>query len=47
MVGELEREVIIRELAKDGWNRTRTAKRLEVSLRAFMDKLKRYEIREE
>ncbi len=47
MVGELEREVIIRELGKDGWNRTRTAKRLEVSLRAFMDKLKRYEIREE
>lgn len=46
MVGAVEREIIIRELGKDGWNRTRTARRLKVSLRAFMDKLKRYDISE-
>lgn len=45
VVGAFERAVIVRELERDGWNRTRTAERLDVSLRAFMDKLRRFEIK--
>ena len=44
-VAAYERQLIARELDRDGWNRTATAKRLEISLRAFMDKLKRYELK--
>ncbi len=44
-VARFERAVIVRELERDGWHRTRTAQRLDVSLRAFMDKLKKYEIK--
>jgi transcriptional regulator with GAF, ATPase, and Fis domain len=46
MAGAAEREILVRELAKDGWNKTRAAKRLEVSLRALMDKVKKYDIQE-
>ena len=41
-----ERSVIVRALDRNGWNRTRTAKQLGISLRPFMEKLKRYEITE-
>lgn len=44
LVADYERAVIVAQLDRDGWNRTRAAKHLEVSLRAFMDKLKRYGI---
>jgi len=44
-VGQFERAVMQRELDRDGWNRTRTAERLDVSLRAFMDKLKKYDLK--
>jgi transcriptional regulator with GAF, ATPase, and Fis domain len=44
-VEAFERALIIHELERDGWNRTRTARRLEISLRAFMDKLRRYAIK--
>ena len=46
-VADFERALILRELERDGFNRTQCAKRLKVSLRAFMDKLKKYDIREE
>jgi DNA-binding NtrC family response regulator len=45
-VTAFERALIIRELERDGWNRTQTAKRLRISRRAFMEKLRRYQIRE-
>jgi two-component system response regulator HupR/HoxA len=41
---EYERAVIVRELERHGWNRTRTARALGISLRPFMEKLKRYGI---
>ncbi len=44
-VAAYEKQLIIDALEHGGWNRTQTAKRLEISLRAFMDKLKRYEIK--
>ncbi len=40
-----ERALILEELEATGWNRTKAAKSLQVSLRAFMDKLKRYGIK--
>jgi len=39
-----ERSLILRELERHGWNRTRTAQALGISLRPFMEKLKRYGI---
>ncbi|MFO0725422.1 MAG: sigma 54-interacting transcriptional regulator [Myxococcota bacterium] len=45
VLAAFERAVLIRELERDGWNRTHTAERLDVSLRAFMDKLRRFEIK--
>jgi two-component system response regulator HupR/HoxA len=39
-----ERALILRELERHGWNRTRTARALGISLRPFMEKLKRYGI---
>jgi DNA-binding NtrC family response regulator len=45
-VQSFERTVIIRELDRRGWNRTQTAKDLGISLRPFMEKLKRYGITE-
>ena len=39
-----ERAVILQELGRHGWNRTRTARALGISLRPFMEKLKRYGI---
>jgi transcriptional regulator with PAS, ATPase and Fis domain len=45
-VEAFERALILRELERDGWNRTRTAKRLDISLRSFMDKLKKYALKE-
>ncbi len=41
-----ERAVIRQELERHGWNRTQTAKTLGISLRPFMEKLKRYGITE-
>jgi DNA-binding NtrC family response regulator len=46
MVGACEAEILRRELAKDGWNKARTANRLNIALRTFLEKLKRYGIRE-
>lgn len=45
VMAALERAVIVRELEKDGWNRTKTAQRLDCSLRAFMEKLRKYQIK--
>ncbi|MDP3940194.1 MAG: sigma-54 dependent transcriptional regulator [Deltaproteobacteria bacterium] len=45
-VQSFERTVIVRELNRHGWNRTQTAKDLGISLRPFMEKLKRYRITE-
>ncbi len=45
-VQAFERTVIVRELNRHGWNRTQTAKALGISLRPFMEKLKRYGITE-
>ena len=39
-----ERAVILQALGRHGWNRTRTARALGISLRPFMEKLKRYGI---
>ncbi len=43
-VQAFERAVILQELRRHGWNRTQTAKALGISLRPFMEKLKRYGI---
>jgi two-component system response regulator HupR/HoxA len=45
-VHSFERSVIVRALDRNSWNRTRTAKQLGISLRPFMEKLKRYGITE-
>lgn len=45
IMAEHERAVILAQLERDGWNRTKAAKNLQVSLRGFMQKLKRYEIK--
>ncbi len=39
-----ERALILEALERHGWNRTRTARALGISLRPFMEKLKRYGI---
>ena len=44
-VATYERSFILRNLKQDGWNRTKTARRLGISLRAFMDKLVRFELK--
>lgn len=43
-VRAFERTIIVRELDRHGWNRTKTARDLGISLRPFMEKLKRYGI---
>jgi two-component system response regulator HupR/HoxA len=45
-VQRFERSVIVQALDRHGWNRTQTAKQLGISLRPFMEKLKRYGITE-
>ncbi len=45
MVGEeVERKVIARVLKRNGWNRKKTAKTLQVSYRSLLSKIKKLEI---